>query len=78
MSAQSDYELAQSMGDTSPETRRQYAACLVQRGTQLDQAGDLAGEDACVPLTGWLGRGGGGGDGLLFLYEGGTVPADLL
>ena len=48
LSAQSDYELAQSMGDESQDTMRQYAACLVQLGMQLDQAGDLAGADRLV------------------------------
>lgn len=36
------------MGDESQDTMRQYAACLVQLGMQLDQAGDLAGADRLV------------------------------
>ena len=46
MSAQSDYELAQSMGDHTAETQRLYALCLGQRGMQLDQSGDLVGADS--------------------------------
>ena len=46
MSAQSDYELARSMGDSSQETALMYALSLGQHAIHLDQTGNLQAADA--------------------------------